>query len=119
VGINASVKVSIYLSSRYVYLYGPEGQKVTRVVNIKAGLDRPLKIEPITFDLSDRLSYSIKETEKGRHYLIQLTSIPGTAGRFHGVLKLKTNYPEKPEITIYIRGRFQKKNPGGSSIKGK
>jgi len=111
------VKVSIRVSSRYVYLFGPADQKITRVVNITAGLEKPLKIEPISFDLADRISYSIKETEQGRHFLVRLTSIPGTAGRFHGVLKLKTNYPEKPEITIYIRGRFQKKRAGLSSGK--
>jgi len=107
VGIKAFVKVSIRVSSRYVYLFGPADQKITRVVNITAGLQKPLKIEPVSFDLADRISYSIKETEKGRHYLVRLTSIPGTAGRFHGALKLKTNYPEKSEITIYIRARFE------------
>jgi len=115
VGIKAFVKVSIRVSSRYVYLFGPMNQRITRVVNIAAGLEKPLKIEPASFDLVDRISYSIKETEQGRHFLVRLTSIPGTAGRFHGVLKLKTNYPEKPEIIIYIRGRFEKKRAGLSS----
>jgi hypothetical protein len=27
---------------------------------------------------------------------------------YRGVLKLKTNYPEKPEIIILIRATFQK-----------
>ncbi len=102
------MKVSVRVSSRYVYLYGPMDQKITREVNISAGLDKPLQITPLSFDLSGRVSYSIKETEKGRHFLIRVTSIPGTAGKIHGVLKLKTNYPEKPEITIFINGRFQK-----------
>jgi hypothetical protein len=115
VAIKAFVKVSIRVSSRYVYLFGPMDQKITRVVNITAGLEKPLKIEPASFDLAGRISYSIKETEQGRHYLVQLASIPGTAGKFQGVLKLKTNYPEKPEITIYIRGRFEKKPAGLSS----
>ncbi|HDZ24672.1 MAG TPA: hypothetical protein ENH70_09075 [Desulfobacteraceae bacterium] len=110
--IKAFVKVPIRVSTRYVYLFGPADRKITRVINISAGLTKPLKIIPKSFDLADRISYSIKETEQGRHYLVRLSSIPGTAGRFHGVLKLKTNYPEKPEITIYIRGRFEKKRAG-------
>lgn len=81
-------------------------------MNITAGLEKPLRIEPVSFDLSDRISYSIKETQQGHHFVVRLTSIPGTAGRFQGALKLKTNYPEKPEIIIYVRGRFQKKQAG-------
>lgn len=107
----------IRVSPRYVYFYGPASQETMRVVNIKAGLDKPLRIEPLSFNLSDRVSYSIKETEKGRDYLIRLTSIPGIAGRFHGTLQLKTNYPEKPRITIFIRGRFEKETAPGLSGK--
>jgi hypothetical protein len=117
VGIKAFIKVYIRVSPSYVYLYGPANQTVMRVVNIKAGLDKPLRIEPLSFDLSDRVSYSIKETEKGRDYLIRLTSIPGIAGSFHGALQLKTNYPEKPRITIMIRGRFQRDRAPGLSGK--
>jgi len=29
-------------------------------------------------------------------------------GSFQGVLKLKTNYPEKPVITIRVRAQFKK-----------
>lgn len=42
----------------------------------------------------------------------RFTSIPGPAGTYRGVLRLKTNYPEKPEITIPIRARFRKGDKG-------
>ena len=116
-GIKAFIKVYIRVSPRYVYLYGPSNQEIMRVVNIKAGLGRPLKIEPLSFDLPKRVSYSIKETEKGRDYVIRLTNVPGIAGSFRGALQLKTNYPEKPRITIFIRGRFQK--VGSRALSGK
>ena len=32
----------------------------------------------------------------------------GIVGNYRGFLKLKTNYPEKPKITIWIRARFTK-----------
>jgi hypothetical protein len=90
-------------------------QEITRTVNISSGLERPLQITPVSFDLSGRVSYSIKEVEKGRRFQVRLTSIPGTAGTIQGALKLKTNYPEKPEITIFVRGRFLKTRAPGSS----
>ncbi|MEE9421295.1 MAG: OS_HP3 family (seleno)protein, partial [Desulfatiglandaceae bacterium] len=36
-------------------------------------------------------------------------SIPGPPQTYTGFLKIKTNYPEKPEITVRIRGRIGKK----------
>ena len=108
--MTANVKVPIYLSSRYVRLYGKEGQSVTRVVDIKAELDKPLKLSPIEFNLSDKLSYTIEEIEKGKKFRIRFKSIPGPPQTYTGFLKIKTNYPEKPEITVRIRGRIGKKS---------
>jgi hypothetical protein len=108
--ITANVKVPIYLSSRYVSLYGKEGQSVTRVVDIKAELDKPLKLSPVEFNLSDKLSYTIEEIEKGKKFRIRFKSIPGPPQTYTGFLKIKTNYPEKPEITVRIRGRIGKKS---------
>jgi len=110
IGITAFVKVSIAISSRYVYLYGTEGQEVSRVVDIQAKLDKPLKITPTAFNLAEKMTYSIEEAEKDRHFKIKFKSLPGTTGSLNGFLKLKTNYPEKPEVTIWVRGRFQKKD---------
>lgn len=109
VEIKASIKIPIYISSRYVYLHGITGQQVVRVVDIMAKLHRPLSIVPVAFNLPKKLSYSIKEMEKGKRFRIRFTSNPGTEGRFNGLLRLKTNYPEEPEMTIFIRGRFEKR----------
>ena len=110
--IKAFVKVPIYLSPRYVYLRGLATQEITKTVKITAGADKPLKLEPSHFDMSETVTYSIEEVEAGRVFKIHFTSIPGTAGTYRGVLRLKTNYPEKPEISIPITGRFQKGGQG-------
>jgi hypothetical protein len=109
-GITGFVKVSIAVSSPYVYLYGKEGQEVSRVVDINAKLDKPLQITPTAFNLTGKLTYAIEEAEKDRHFKITFRSLPGTTGRVNGFLKLKTNYPQKPEVTIWVRGIFQKKD---------
>jgi len=54
------------------------------------------------------VTYRIEEVEPGRLFKVHFTSIPGPAETYRGVLKLKTNYPEKPEIIIPIRARFRK-----------
>lgn len=106
--VKALVKVPIYISPRYVNFYGKVGNTLTRVVEVRAELDRPLKLTPTKFTLSEKLTYTMEEIEKGRRFRIRFTSIPGPHQTYRGFLKLKTNYPEKPEITLWVRGRIQK-----------
>jgi hypothetical protein len=105
--LKALVKVPIYLSSRYVYLYGKEGEAITRVVEVRAELDRPLTLTPYQFNLGEKLTYKIEEIEPGKRFQIRFKTIPISPQTYRGFLKLKTNYPEKPEITLWIRGRVQ------------
>jgi hypothetical protein len=107
--IRAFVKVPVHLSSRYVYLSGVEGEEVTREVQLKASLDKPLILTPGQSTLERKLTYTIDETVKGREFLIRFTAIPGPPRTYYGFLTLKTNYPEAPEITIGIIGRFTAK----------
>jgi hypothetical protein len=106
--LKAFINVPIFISPRHVYLQPAEGQKASRGVEIKAGLDRPLTLRPEQFNLKEKVTYKIHEIEKGRRFRILFTTIPGQPGDYSGFLKLKTNYPEKPIITIMITGRFVK-----------
>ena len=105
----------IYLSSRYVYLSGRAGQTTTRSVKIRAELDKPLKLEATHFDLRSKVIFRMEELEMGKTFLIHFTNIPGSAETYYGLLKLRTNYPEKPEISIRVRGKFGFPKPSVSS----
>ncbi len=107
--IKAFVKVPIHLSSRYLYLSGVEGEEVTKEVQIRSNLDKPLVLTPGQSNLERKLTYTIEETVKGREFQIRITAIPGPPRTYYGFLRLKTNYPEAPDITIGIRGRFTAK----------
>lgn len=115
--IKAFVKVPIHLSTRYVYLRGLEGKVISRIVTITAKEEKALKLEPGHFNLSEKITYRIEEVELGKIFKVHFTSIPGLAGTHRGFLKLKTNYPEKPEINIQIRMKFKKEKQG--KLKGK
>lgn len=105
--ITANVRVPIHLSTYYVLLAGEESKSVTKTVEIRAELDKPLSLTPTAFNLEEKLTYTLEEVEQGRKYHLQFTSIPGAGRSYQGYLKFKTNYPEKPEFTIRIRGRFK------------
>jgi len=112
--LKAFINVPILVSPRYVYLHAAEGQQVTRGIEVKAGLEKPLTLEPDQFNLKERVNYKILEVEKGKEFAIYFNNIPGPPGTYVGFLKLKTNYPEDPFITIKIRVRSVKaKNVSG------
>jgi len=105
--IKATVKVPIHVSSRYIQLYNSGEKPVQKTVSIKAELDKPLILTVAEFTLQNKLKYSIETVEKGKVYRIRFTSVPEIKESFRGILKLKTNYPEKPEISLIINGRFK------------
>jgi hypothetical protein len=105
--IEAFIKTLIDLSPRYVLLQGSRAERITRTVHIRAELDKPLRIEPIQFNLDRWLNYSIEEIEEGKVYQVRFTTIPNSIAYYRGYLRLRTNYPERPEIFIGIRGRFR------------
>lgn len=112
-GIKAFVNVPIFISPGHVYLQAAEGQKASRKIEIRAGLDRPLTLQPEQFNLKEKVTYRIHEIEKGRKFSILFTTIPGPPGNYSGFLKLRTNYPEETVVTIQIRGRSVKGHSNG------
>ncbi|MCJ7593472.1 MAG: DUF1573 domain-containing protein [Desulfobacterales bacterium] len=109
------IRRPISLSQKTVFLQGVSSQVITKTVKIRGGLDKPLQIEPVQFTLDQWLAYKIEEVQPGKLYQVHFTTIPGNYHYYQGLLKLKTNYPERPEIDIQIRGRFSNASPPGPS----
>lgn len=107
ISIGVFVRVSIRVSPRTVNFRGLPGESITKTINVRSALNKPLSIEPTAFDLDKKVTYKIEPVQEGKNFRIVFTSIPGPAETYHGFLKLKTNYTEKPEITIPIRGKFK------------
>ncbi len=103
--VKAFIKVPIQMAPRFVNLSGKGDRGKTRVVQVEGNLGRPLELTPDQYSLSKRVKYAIEEVVKGKKYQIRFNAIPGIPGAYHGFLKLKTNYPERPELIIWIRGR--------------
>ena len=104
--IEAMVKTPILISDTTVFLQGTTRQAVTRTVEIKGELNKPLKLEPLEYTLHKKVTFHIEEIAKDRHYRVTFTSIPNAGNDYQGLLKLRTSYPEKPELVIHVRGKF-------------
>jgi len=105
IGVRAFVWVPISVEPSTARLYGKEGAIITESVEITAGLDKPLTLEPIRFNLEGRATYRIEEIERGRRFIVYFSNVPGAADSFSGSLSLRTNYDQKTVITIKVRGR--------------
>jgi hypothetical protein len=104
--IEALVKTPIVISDRMVFLHGTTQETITRTVDIKGELSKPLKLEPVDYTLDKKVKFNIEEVARGKHYRVTFTSIPNVGNYYQGLLKLRTSYPEKPELVIHVRGKF-------------
>jgi hypothetical protein len=106
--ITAFVKPIIDVEPSSVYLKGKEGETRSAEIVITGSEDRPLILKDKYFDLNDIVEYNLEIVEENRLYKVLIQNLPDKSGYFKGYLKLKTNYPEKPEISIVVRSRFHK-----------
>ncbi|MFC1867702.1 hypothetical protein ACFL0H_06170 [Thermodesulfobacteriota bacterium] len=107
--VEAFIKVPVQIFPGRVYLYGDEGQIISKSLKITAKEEEPLKLEPDHFNLTEKVAYQIEVVEPGKIFIIKFRNIHTLAGTSKGILKLKTNYPEKPEISIPITLKLRKK----------
>lgn len=107
--LKANIKLSIQINPKNLYFNNDEGNVITKSVIITANEERPLELEPTQFTIGERVTYKIEVMEQGRIFKVNFEYTPIEGDNLKGALILKTNYPEKPEITIPINVRFQKK----------
>jgi hypothetical protein len=112
----AHVKVPISIRPRGVLLEGFMNDEIQRIVTIRAHGDHPLRLEAGRISLEGKVAYEIETVEEGRVFQVILRNTHKQKDRYRGFLTLKTNYPQKPEITIpflgYIRGNLQLRPEG-------
>jgi hypothetical protein len=104
--LRANVRPVIILSDSVVFFTGKKNTSMIREVEISAGLDKPLILTPQEFTLPGKVTYSLAELEKEKRYQVTFRSVAAKGENFRGFLKLKTNFAEKPDVTLWIIGRF-------------
>lgn len=100
--IKAQVKPAIIITPKRLRLSGKKGEAVKGEVEIKSNLDKPLILKPGLYNLAERMNYKIEEVEKGKRFIVRFERKQGLTERLDGYLKIETNYPEKPEITLFV-----------------
>ena len=102
--MTAQVNLPISVEPQGVMMEGVVGEEIIKIVTIKAHEDQPLTLEPVKLSLPKKVAYELKTLEQGRVYQIVLRNISQKKDKYNGFLTMKTNYPQKPEITIRFLG---------------
>ena len=107
--VKAHVKVPISVEPRGVMLDGFVGDEIKQVVTIRAHEEQPLTLEFAQFSLPKKVAYGLKSVEEGRLYQLILRNISEKEeDKYSGSITLKTNYPQKPEITVVFLGYIKR-----------
>jgi hypothetical protein len=105
--MEGEVYVPILQLPRGVGLTGIAGDKIEALVQLVAQKPDPLTLEVIKIFPPDKIAVEMKETEKQRAYELHIVNKVDKAERYTGQVILKTNYPEKPELSISIGANIQ------------
>lgn len=105
--LRANLKPVITITGAPVFLGAKKKASMTGEVEIGTELDKPLILTPERFTLSGRVTYSLSEIEKGKRYRVSFQNVSRKRENYRGILKLKTSFEEKPEITLWVIGRFE------------
>ena len=106
--LRANIRPIITLAGSPVFFTGKKNDPATGEVEIRTDLDKPLILTPERFTLSGKVTYSISEVEKGKRYRVTFQNVGDKRENYRGFLKLKTNFAEKPDIILWIIGRFDR-----------
>ena len=107
--VNVHVKVPISVHPRGVMLDGFVGDEIKQGVTIRAHEKQPLILESTQLSLPKKVAYELKSVEEGRLYQLILRNISKKEeDKYSGSITLKTNYSQKPEITVVFLGYIKR-----------
>jgi putative intracellular protease/amidase len=106
--LRANVKPVITITGAPAFLGKRQKNPSPAEVEISTELDRELILVPEQFTLSDKVTYSLAEIEKGKRYKVSFQNVARKHENYKGLLRFKTNFAEKPDVTIWVIGRFEK-----------
>jgi len=107
IGLTGTVWVPIAVNPRYGHLAGVVGDAVEKMISLEAKKKEPLKLELATVSIPDKIDVELKEEEKGRTYQVLVKNKVKGIASYNGEITFKTNYPEKPELKIRVRGSIR------------
>jgi hypothetical protein len=107
IGIAGHVWTPVLLNPKYARLRGVLGEKTKTTIRLKSQKQDPLMLELVSVSIPEKVDVALKELEKGRVWELQVENKVHEQKNYSGHIKLKTNYPEKPDLNVRISGQIR------------
>ncbi|HMA85456.1 MAG TPA: hypothetical protein VKN73_07115, partial [Desulfosalsimonadaceae bacterium] len=91
----------------HVYIRKSGGAIQAASTIISTDRKKPLALEVVSFNIPEKVKYTIEETQKGKQFKVIFSHIAESEEAYSGVLILKTNYKDKPRLRIFVKSRFE------------
>jgi hypothetical protein len=95
------------MTPRYGKLKGVLGDTIETLVTLRAEKEAPLEIALASVTISEKIAVELVEVEKGRSYQVKIKNKVDEQTNYNGQVKLSTNYPETPELSIRVTGNIR------------
>lgn len=107
IGMRGKVWAPIQLDPRHAGLTGILGEKIQKVLRLRAAKEKPLVVKLASVSIPEKVDVELKEVEEGRTWELRVDNKVNQQTRYAGQIKLTTNYSEKPEMVIRIIGNVR------------
>jgi hypothetical protein len=107
IGLFGTVWVAVEMSPQYGHIQGVVGEKIENIVSLEAKKEEPLVLELTSVSIPDKVDVELKQVEKGRKYEVRIQNKVKGVANYNGEIKLKTNYPEAPELVVRVTGNVR------------
>jgi hypothetical protein len=107
IGMKGKIWVAITMDPRYANLVGVLGDPIETVVNLRAQKEAPLKIDMTSISIPEKIAVEVVQVEKDQSYQVKIINKVEVQTAYNGEVKLSTNYAEKPEVLIRVRGNIR------------
>lgn len=107
IGMRGKVWAPIQLDPRHASFTGIVGEKIQKVLRVRAAQEEPLIVKLASVSIPEKVEVELKEIEEGRTWELRVDNKVNEQTRYAGIIKLTTNYPEKPELVIRIIGNVR------------
>ena len=104
IGLKGKIWVPIDVKPRYARLTGTKGSLIEKVLKLRGNKKEQLVVKLASVSIPDKVDVSIQENKKDRTFELKVKNKVNQKARYTGELRLTTNYPEKPELVIKIKG---------------
>ena len=93
----------------YISLTGLKGESPPGHVEIINNHESPVKLTGVDNDQPDRVRWRVEEITPGFVYRLEVEDISTKGGDYTAHLTIRTDNPEKPELTLIVRGEIREK----------